>query len=273
MDAWALRRRAKLSHGVVAWDVFGGGPPVVLLHGTPSWSYLWRHVAPTLAERFTVYLFDLPGYGDSPTPADGEVSIRTHALALAELLEYWELEAPAVAAHDIGGAVVLRVHLLLGRALRRLALIDAVVLAPWITPTTRHIQAHLHVYRSMPTHIFEQITATHLRTAVQGHFDDDAFAALHERWLGQDGQAAYLQKVAGFDEAHTREFEPLLGSLNIPVSIIWGEEDAWLDRSLGRHLGALIPGSEVHLIPDAGHFSMEDAPGEVARLLLDFFSS
>ena len=62
---WHLRERARLSGGVVAHDRLGSGPPVVLVHGTPSWSYLWRRVAPILAARFTVHLFDLLGYGDS----------------------------------------------------------------------------------------------------------------------------------------------------------------------------------------------------------------
>ncbi len=273
MPTWALTRRAELSRGVVAWDAFGSGPPIVLVHGTPSWSYLWRNVVPVVARGSTVYVFDLPGYGDSPPPEDGDVSIASHAIALGELLQQWRLDAPAIAGHDIGGAIVLRAHLLQQRRFRRLALIDAVVLAPWITPTTRHIQAHLDVYRTMPEHIFEQVTEAHLRTAVQRGFEAEAFAAYHGRWRGVEGQAAYLQKVAHFDEEHTRELEPLLGTIDVPSLIVWGAQDAWLHPSLARRLGDLIPGSDVQLIADAGHFAMEDAPAEVARALLEFFHS
>lgn len=256
---------------MVAWDVFGTGPPVVLVHGTPSWSYLWRHVVPALASDFEAYVFDLPGYGDSPSPTDGETSIASHATTLVELVDEWGLESPAVAGHDIGAATVLRAHLLRGRPFRRLALIDGVVLAPWITPTTRHIQAHLDVYRTMPNHIFEQITAAHLQTAVHRGFEAGAFEAYQARWQGVDGQAAYLNKVAHFNEQDTREFEPLLGSISVPVLVLWGANDAWLDPSLAPRIGGLIPGSDIRLIPDAGHFSMEDAPTEVTQSLLDFF--
>ncbi|MFN2483726.1 MAG: alpha/beta fold hydrolase [Candidatus Limnocylindria bacterium] len=268
---WALGRRAQLSRGVVAWDVFGAGPPVVLVHGTPSSSYLWRNVVPGLAREFSVYLLDLPGYGDSPEPAADEASIATHATMLLELLEHWGVEEPAVAGHDIGGAVTLRAHLLGGRRLRRLALVDAVVLTPWITPTTRHIQAHLDVYRTMPNQIFEQITSAHLRTAVATDVDERAFAAYQERWRGEAGQAAYLQRVAHFDEQHTREFEPLLSGIRVPVLILWGTDDAWLDPALAGRLGDLIPRAVVGMVPRAGHFVMEDAPAEVTRSLLDFF--
>lgn len=243
------------------------------MHGTPSWSYLWRKVIPILARDFTVYVLDLPGYGDSPAPADGVASIATHASALVELLDHWGLEAPAIAGHDIGGAIVLRGHLLHECRCRRIALIDAVVLAPWVTPTTRHIQAHLDVYRTMPNHIFEQVTAAHLRTAVRHDFDEGVFEAYHGRWQGVAGQAAYLQKVAQFREEETREFEPLLGTIAVPVLVLWGAEDAWLDPSLAGRVGDLIPGSEVRLIPNAGHFAMEDAPAEVAQALGDFFRS
>ncbi len=258
---------------MVAWDRFGTGPPVVLVHGTPSWSYLWRNVVPVLERHFTVYVLDLPGYGDSPAPGDGMVSIRTHAATLVELLDLWALDEPAIAGHDIGGAIVLRTHLLHGRSFQRIALLDAVVLAPWITPTTRHIQAHLEVYRTMPNHIFEQVMRAHLKTAVRRDFEPDAFTAYQGRWQGVAGQAAYLQKIAHFDEGHTRELEPLLGTIGIPVLVAWGAEDAWLDTSLARTVGDLIPGSHVQLIPDAGHFCMEDAPADVARSLLDFFRS
>ncbi len=270
---WALARRAELSRGAVAWDVFGAGPPVVLVHGTPSWSYLWRNIVPALAREFTVYVFDLPGYGDSPAPVDGDVSIATHAATLVELFDFWELEAPAAVGHDIGAAILLRAHLLHQRSLRRLALIDAVVLAPWITATTRHIQAHLDTYRTMPNNMFDRVAAAHLRTAVHRPFDEGAFAAYHGRWQGDSGQTAYLHKVAQFDEEHTRQFEPLLETIRVPVLVVWGADDAWLDPALARRLGALIPGSAVRVIADAGHFAMEDAPNEVAQTLLGFLRS
>jgi pimeloyl-ACP methyl ester carboxylesterase len=269
---WRLGRRASLSQGDVAFDTFGNGPPVVLVHGTPSWSYLWRNVVPALSGRFTVYVFDLLGYGDSE-PKGQDVSIAAQTRLLTELIELWELEAPAIAGHDIGGAIVLRSHLLDEVPFRSIALIDAVVLRPWITPTTRHMQAHLDVYHTMPTHIYEQVAAAHIRTAVYRPMDEATFEQYFARWRGKDGQEAYLQKVARFDEEHTAEFEPFLGSMRTRVRIIWGEQDAWLDPAFARRLHELLPNSDLKLIPEAGHFVMEDAPEEVTRALRDFFAA
>jgi pimeloyl-ACP methyl ester carboxylesterase len=239
-----------LSQGDIAFDTFGQGPPVVLVHGTPSWSYLWRRVVPGLSDRFTVYVFDLLGYGDSK-PTGQDVSIAAQTRLLTELIGLWDLEAPAIAGHDIGGAVVL---------------------GPWITPTTRHMQAHLDVFRTMPTHIYERVAAAHIGTAVHRPMDEATFEQYFARWRGENGQEAYLQKVAQFDEGYTAEFESLLGSMQTSVRIIWGERDAWLDPAFARRLHELLPGSDLKLIPEAGHFVMEDAPEEVTRQLRDFFA-
>jgi pimeloyl-ACP methyl ester carboxylesterase len=273
-NGWRLGGRETTSAGEVAYGVFGGeeGPPVVLMHGTPSRSYIWRGVAPALAERFSVYVFDLLGYGDS-RPSGDDVSIAAQAKALVELLERWGLESPAVAGHDIGAAIALRAHLLEGVRFDRVALLDAVVLRPWITEASRHVQAHMDAYRTMPAHIHEQVVAAHLRTTVHRPMDADAFEEYVDQWRGESGQEAYLQKVAQFDERLTEEFEPLLGSVRVPVKIVWGERDAWLDPAFARRLHELLPTSaEPALIPDAGHFVMEDAPEEVAEILSGFFS-
>jgi pimeloyl-ACP methyl ester carboxylesterase len=92
--------------------VFGYGPPLILVHGTPSRSYIWRNVAMRLADRFTVYVYDLLGFGQSERKVGLDVSISGQSRLLAELVDAWELEAPSVAGHDIGGAIALRAHLL-----------------------------------------------------------------------------------------------------------------------------------------------------------------
>jgi len=271
-ETWNLRRRLMLSGGEIAYDVLGYGPPLILVHGTPSRSYIWRNVAMRLADRFTVYVFDLLGFGQSERREGLDVSIANQSRLLAELVEAWELDAPSVAGHDIGGAIALRTHLLEGVPFACIALLDSVVLRPWITPTTRHVKAHLDVYRSMPTQVFEAIVASHLRTATHKPMDDQAFATYLEGWRGESGQRLYLQKDDQLDENDTARFEPLLPSITVPVSIIWGQQDAWLAPALAERLHELIPGSDLTLLPETGHFAMEDSPREVAAALFDFFT-
>src|ERR671927_238672 len=107
MDGWALGRENVSSHGRVRYEVFGEGPPIVLVHGTPFSSYVWRKVVPSLAETNTVYVYDLLGYGSSEKREGQDVSLAAQGRVLAELLGHWGLDAPAIVGHDFGGATVL----------------------------------------------------------------------------------------------------------------------------------------------------------------------
>lgn len=267
-----LGGRQRTSVGEVAYGVVGEGPPVVLVHGTPSRSYIWRGVAAVLADRFTVYVYDLLGFGDSERSAGVDVSIAAQGRALAELVEGWGLEGPRVAGHDIGGAVVLRAHLTEGAPFERIALLDALVLTPWGTPALRHVKEHLGCYRTMPTDVFESYVAARLEQTTSRPMDASAFEAYLSQWRGVAGQAAYLRKDEALLERDTADLEPLLGSVRVPVRIVWGEEDAWIDPGQAETLASTMPTAEVRLVEGAGHFVTEDAPGEVVRLLREFFS-
>jgi pimeloyl-ACP methyl ester carboxylesterase len=248
--------------------VAGDGPPVVLVHGTPSRALVWRDVAAELARAHTVYTFDLLGFGDSERAVDQDVSLVAHGEVLAELVSQWGLDRPALVGHDIGGAVVLRAHLLEGVEASRLALVDAVVLRPWITPRTRAMQRER--WDSFPHLGLARQIDEHLRSAAARDLEPDLFAALFDQWRGELGQRLYVRNLMQLDEAHTAEFEPLLGSISMPALVVWGEEDAWLPVSVSERVAAVIPGARRVLIPGAGHFSMEDAPGEVAAALAGF---
>jgi pimeloyl-ACP methyl ester carboxylesterase len=269
---WTLSKTYRFSEGEVAYDVLGQGPPAVLVHGTPSWSYLWRDVGPELAKRFTVHVLDLLGYGRSEKRTDQDVSIAAQTRLLAALLDHWGLEEPYIAGHDLGGAITLRLILLEGRRFRRVALCDAVAIAPWITPFSRHVQRHLEAFQTMPEHIHRQMVATHLRTAIYRDISNLELEPYLQPWLGPSGQAAYYRQVAQFDERYTREIEPRYPEIKVPTLVLWGENDAWLDPDVGHRLASTIPGARLQLIPDAGHFAPEDQPGAVAAHLASFFA-
>ena len=272
-EDWHLRERADLSGGLVAWDRFGEGSAVVLVHGTPSWSYVWRRVVPSLAERFSVYLFDLIGYGDSEQRDGQDMSVAAQSRALAELLDLWTLERPALVGHDIGGSIVLRAHLVEGHPARRLVLVDAAVLLPWNTPATMHMRNHLDAYRTMPAHIYERVVSAHLATAVHRPLEPETLDAYLRPWRDQKGQTAYFRKIEQWRDEDMAVLTPLLGTLDVPVLALWGAEDAWLSPQTGERLAAAIPGARLELVDGAGHFAMEDEPAAVAEKLAEFLSA
>ena len=90
----------------IAWARAGSGPAVVFCHGTPFSSRVWAPYAEALADRFTVHLWDLPGYGRSSMDPEHRVAADVHAQAFKALLDHWGLDRPQVVAHDLGGLVV-----------------------------------------------------------------------------------------------------------------------------------------------------------------------
>jgi pimeloyl-ACP methyl ester carboxylesterase len=258
----------------VAYEVFGEGPPVILVHGTPMWSYLWRNIVPALAERRSVYVYDLLGYGESEKGEGQDVSLAAQARLLGELIEAWGLEEPAVAGHDIGGGIVLRAHLLESVPFDRIAVLDAVVLIPWLSEprsSTWHVREYAGAYEAMPDHLFRAFFSAYLEEA-NSNLGEEAFEDYLAPWRGEEGRRAFVLQALQFEERHTAEIEPRLGYIAAPVLVAWGEVDGWLDPSQAPRLQQEIPGSKLEIIPRAGHFVQEDAPEEVAEVLVGFFS-
>lgn len=267
-----LSQRFGSSVGEIAWDVTGAGPDLVLVHGTPASSVLWTGVIERLRERYRIHYLDLPGYGASEKFDGQEVRLRSFARVLAEFLEQRGLDAPHLVGHDFGAATVLGAHLVEQRPVASITVADGVVLSPWGTPFSRHVNRHEHVFAAVPDYIHRATLAAHLATAVAHPLPPALEAALIEPWTGEVGQPAYYRQVAQYDYEYTEWLEDLYPRTEVPVCILWGEEDRWVDGSEGRRLQGMIPGAELRLLPDAGHFSMVDTPGLFARELADFLA-
>jgi len=85
---------------VVAWASYGQGPALVLCHGTPWSSRLWADYARALSAEFTVYLWDMPGYGASSKVPAHPVDLGMQGELFGDLLAHWRLDRPHVVAHD-----------------------------------------------------------------------------------------------------------------------------------------------------------------------------
>lgn len=269
---WRLPDRVRVSGGEVATGVFGQGPPVVLVHGAPAWSYLWREVAPVLAAEHAVHVWDLLGYGDSRIDDGVPPSIDRQARTLAELVTHWGLDAPALVGHDIGGGVVARAHLVHGLPARRLALLDAALVGRWITPFTTHLQRYQEAYRTMSPAVFGDLIGPRMRDATHRPMSDEVAAAYLAPWAGPEGQRRWIDQAVAVSADDTRDAEDRLGRVGVPTLVLWGERDGWLPLWHGERLAAAIPGARRKTIAGAGHFVTEDNPGDVAAELLRFLS-
>jgi pimeloyl-ACP methyl ester carboxylesterase len=273
VNGWRLNRTLKTRQGTVAWDRVGTGPPTVFIHGTPWSSFVWRQIAIAVSAHRSVYIYDLPGFGASEKYAGQDVSLASQAQVLAELLDAWRLEAPAVVAHDIGGAIALRAALLGARRFGSLALLDPVALSPWGSPFYRLVRDHASVFEALPPRIHAAVAEAYIRGALIRELAPDVLDALVAPWRAPEGQAALYRQIAQGDERHTDEFRPHLGGLDARVLLLWGEEDPWIPVQRATELADLLPRVELRTISGAGHLIQEDAPGIVLRHLLGFLSA
>ncbi|MFC8419269.1 alpha/beta fold hydrolase [Streptomyces coelicoflavus] len=273
MSAWPLPESFPSGSGTVRWNRLGGpgGRPLVLLHGTPFSSYVWRAVARSLARDHQVFVWDMPGYGRSQKAAGQDVSLAAQGRVFAGLLDHWGLEDPLVAAHDFGGAVALRAHLLHGARYGALALVDPVALAPWGSPFFRLVRENAEVFARLPESLHRALVREYVGSTGGPGLHPAVLDRLVEPWLGETGQPAFYRQIAQADQRYTDEMQDRYAGIDVPTLICWGEDDAWIPVAKGRELAGLVPGARWEPIAHAGHLVQEDAPAELTAALLDFF--
>ena len=267
---WSLAQRFDFRGQSVAWDALGEGPPVVLIHGTPFSSYVWRKIARELARTRRVFLFDLLGYGQSEQRDGQDVSLGVQNGLLAALLEVWDLQEPNVIAHDFGGATALRAHLLDGCDYRRLLLVDAVALRPWGSPFVQHVRQHAAAFAGLPDYLQRALLRAYIRGAISRPMTDEELEPYLAPWLGPLGQPAFYRQIAQMDLRYTDQVQERYGEIRCPVMILWGTADAWISLERGEELAAMIPGSRFEAVEGAGHLMQEDAPEAIVAAALRF---
>lgn len=268
MAGHALSQQLQWRGRTVAWDRFGQGPPVVFLHGTPWSSALWRPIADALSRQFTVYLWDMPGYGRSSKQAGHAVDLGTQGELFAYLLTQWSLDRPHLIAHDFGGAVALRARMLHGVQCSSLCLVDVVAVAPWGSPFFTLVKQHSQVFAQLPPAVHRGAVEAYIRSASHRGLRDDDLAMLVAPWTSTEGQAALYRQIAEADERFTNEIEPLFEKIDEPVHIIWGAEDTWHPTDHAQRLRELIPHASVRIVEDAGHLIQLDTPAFLTAELL-----
>ncbi|MFI1736132.1 alpha/beta fold hydrolase [Streptomyces sioyaensis] len=279
MTDWLLDRTFRTASGdEVRWAVLGAGraeaPAVVLLHGTPFSSYVWRGVARALAARHRVFVWDMPGYGASGKRDGQDVSLGAQARVFGELLEHWELAGnrsrPAVVAHDFGGCVALRAHLLHGARYERLALVDPVALAPWGSPAYRLLGGHPDVFGQLPAALHRALVREYVSSASHPGLPPAVLDRLVEPWCTDEGQPAFYRQIQQNDQRFTDEIQGRYGEIELPTLICWGAQDSWIPVAKGHELAARIPGAQLRVIEGAGHLVPEDAPAELTAAVAEF---
>lgn len=270
MTDWHLGQAFASPQGEIRWDAFGAGSPVVLLHGTPNWSFIWRHVVDQLVPHHRVYVFDWPGFGRSQRFPGQNISWDEQARRLPELVAHWGLVAPTIVAFDFAPIFALRAHFFEGLDVSAFVFADAAVIPPFVTDFSRLARENIDAMRRLPTHIAEAMIAAHLAQTTYRPMDPDTFEGYMSPWRGDDGVAAYWRAVARYDEDMAEPLVSRLSHLDVPTRLLWGDNDAWIPTPKAHELAAAIPGAELRFIPGTGHFSPEDNPAAFAEEIVAF---
>jgi 2-hydroxymuconate-semialdehyde hydrolase len=260
------RKRVLLSAGEMAYVDEGDGPAVVLLHGFPTSSHLWRDLVPALAPRFRVIAPDLLGYGASDKPEEAELHLRAQAGLVRELLEALGVAAGAIVGHDIGGGVAQL--LALEGGVGTLVLVDAVSFDSWPIEGVRMLQAATDGQADRG--FAEQVVRLTFDLGM-GHRERLGEHDL-EQYLApwRDDPRALVRAARGIDGVGLVGTGDRLRALDARVLVLWGEEDPFQPAELAERLGETFPGATVGLLPGCSHFVTEDAPDVVVPLIADY---
>lgn len=257
----------------------GGGAPVLMLHGEPTWSFLYRKMIPVFADAgFRAVAPDLIGFGRSDKPAAiGDYSYAAHVGWTRSWIEALDLRDITLVCQDWGSLIGLRL------AAEHPDRFSRIVVANGFLPIAdRPVPAAFRLWRAFarytpvfPTgRIVQAGTVSQLKPAVQAAYDAPFPSERHKA-----GARAFPRLVPTDVEdpaiPANRAAWQALGEWQKPFLTAFGKKDpilGWADRILQRH----VPGAEGQPhrdLPDAGHFVQEDAGPELAMLTVDWLRS
>lgn len=268
----------------IRWTRIGhpDSPPLVFMHGTPWSNVEWHDLAASLSTRYSIYLYDHPGFGESPpfrridargTPDekldDLDGSLKRRAEASAALFQSWKLSRPPhVVAHDNGGLVSLRLLLQHGIRFASLCLIDVVAIGPFGLPFFKLVAENENVFTAIPPPLVEGLVRAYVKNASYKSLPREVEDLLSAPWLdgGSQGPNRFLEEMV---QAHNRDASDLEGEYGrvgelAPTKIIWGNDDAWLPVETAHRLHKAIKSQEAVVIEEAGHLAQYDQPSKLA---------
>jgi haloalkane dehalogenase len=253
----------------------GRGAPVVLLHGVPSSSFLYRKVIPTLAEQGLRGLaFDFPGLGLADRPVNFDYSWSGLARWTGEAIDALGIERCHLVVHDIGGPIGFewaihnreRVHSL--TALNTMLKV-AGFRRPWsMRPFAVRGLGELWL-RSTPRFAFSELFYRQ-GVADRGAVPRHEVYAHYELLKRADGGRAFLRIMRGFEltEAKQRFLWEGMAERPYPTRIVWGERDQALGLDQMRVVQRVLRVDDPILLP-AKHFLQEDQAKAVANSIAD----
>ena len=257
-------QRARTSGGDLVYLDVGAGPPVLLVHGFPQTASMWADLSGLLAGRFRVIAPDLLGAGDSDKPRDAPLDLAAQSGYVAELLDLLGLERVAAVGEGFGGGIAQRLALD-GRA-DALVLLNPVVHGHWPSELARTLLGEQR----------EPDVAAAIGSIVdagmghRGRLPDDRLRGYIRPFEDAAGRAAFLRWGHALDGTGLEDSAEGFARLEIPVLILWGEDDPYAPVEAAEELNEWISTSSLGLLPGCGHFVLEDAIDTIGPMIYEY---
>lgn len=259
-------------------DEGGAGPPALFVHGTPTWSFEYRHVIRAARDSTRCIAPDHLGFGLSDRPRQAEYTPEAHARRLREFVDALGLDRFALVVHDYGGPIGLPLALA-GRVTR------LVMLNTWMWPfdddkemanRARLVSGPLgrFMYRHLNASLRLLMPSAY---ASKAHLTKSIHRQYLEPFKDRDDRVLVLWPLAYAllgSSAYYRELYSRIDRLRpIPTSIIWGLKDTAFRPHLLARWKEELPAASVLPLDNAGHWPHEEAPSEVAETIAAFLAA
>ena len=253
----------------------GQGDPVILLHGFPTSSHLYRNILPVLAKTHRAIAPDLPGYGLSDKPLDQRYNFSFFDRMLESFCDAVGVSNTTLVVHDLGGPVGLHWAVRNPSRIKRLVILNTLVYpqTSWAVKAFL-IALRLPLVRDYVVSPKGIVGAMKFGVTHKDRLNRELLTPYTEPFEDASAQQALIKAGSGLSIKGLSEIAAKLPSLGVPVRLIYGEGDRILPdiaKTMGR-LKSDLPGAELTSLPNAGHFLQEDAPERVAELIADFIN-
>ncbi|QLK27127.1 alpha/beta hydrolase [Natrinema zhouii] len=243
-------------------------PPVVFVHGIPTWSYLWRDIVPAVAEDRRTIALDMVGYGNSAMSDDFDRSIRAQEELLEVLLEDFAIDRIALVAHDIGGGVALRFAAHNPERVDRLVLSNAVCYDSW--PVEFVSTLGLPSTAELEREELEGRLESAFVEGAYGEADPEFVAGMKAPWLTDEGHVSLVRDAVATNTNHTTEID--YGAITAETLLLWGEDDVMQPYAYAERLAEEIAETELAPLSAAYHWVPEDRSDAYADRLREFLT-
>jgi pimeloyl-ACP methyl ester carboxylesterase len=249
--------------GIIHYEVYGRGRPVILLHGwLGSWG-LWQETMENLGARYRTYALDFWGFGESGKKRES-YAVQDFVSLVDQFMEHLGIESAPLVGHSMGGTVSLSVAIQYPERVRKV-----VVIGSPIVGSSLSLLLKLFGQRPVAYVVYHNLWGLRYGFRMLSPFytRDPRWPEMMDRDLSQTTLESFLLSIASLRETDLR---PDISQIRVPVMGMYGDKDIVVHPEQWKPLQKELPGSRIERFTTAGHFPMLDEPPRFIRTLRDF---